>query len=177
MEVFRMTSNRKSNSKNINYLDKFIALQNATVIIAMICIVIAMTITVLCRYIIKGAVLGLEDISMLSGIWMYFIGASIVTYEETHISGGVLNFITQNKLVKEWIGLTTRMLSMFLLIYLGVKAYQYCYSIYDADIRTGGILLPKIYMVSSVFVGAILMTFNIFLNLVRSIKQVKSFRS
>ena len=70
--------------------DALLKLQRLLAAISTIIVVFELGIVVVCRYIFEINVLGYDEIILIGAYWMYFIGSSYATWEESHVSADVL---------------------------------------------------------------------------------------
>lgn len=58
---------------------------------SMIGLAVTMTVQVVLRYLLNQSLMGVEEISVLFGIWLYYLGFVAVTVEGEHIKGGLFS--------------------------------------------------------------------------------------
>lgn len=56
-----------------------------------------MAFAVFMRYIVDQAFPAVEELSILSGLWLYFIAMVVVTRERGHLTGGILDLLNLSK--------------------------------------------------------------------------------
>lgn len=56
---------------------------------SMLGLAVTMVVQVVLRYVLNQSLMGVEEISILFGIWIYYIGFVVVTVDNEHIKGGV----------------------------------------------------------------------------------------
>ena len=72
-------------------------------IIASVCSTGCMVYAVIKRYCFKGNFYGSDEIIMLFAFWLYFMGASYGSFENSHIKADLLNVYIKNMRVKDGI--------------------------------------------------------------------------
>ena len=155
-----MNSELKLNSK-LESIERFISpIEDTVVAICLIVVILGMAATVYSRYVISGAVIGLEDICVFAGEWMYFIGAAIATRKDVHIEGGMVTLVFKNPQKVKYIKIVAKVITMLFLAYVCINACLYFQMIDAIDIRTTSLKIPKVYFFGSVIVGVILMIFH-----------------
>lgn len=68
----------------------------ASMIIAGLLLAFIMVIQIVLRYWIEAPFLGIEEVSVLFGLWLYFLSAAYVTREDSHIKGGIAELLIKN---------------------------------------------------------------------------------
>jgi len=79
----------------VNWLSDFerllVRVLNALVALSLIGLAGTMTVQVFLRYVVHSSFLGVEEISTLFGLWLYYAGLPLVTARDEHIRGGLLS--------------------------------------------------------------------------------------
>lgn len=138
-------------------------------------VVFELGIVVVCRYILEINVLGYDEIILIGAYWMYFIGSSYATWEESHVSADVLSIFVSEK--------TRRKLSLFskfVQVIVGIPMVYLSFDLVLWDIsidpRTIDWGIPYLIPHMGIFVGFIMMLFYNVVYLIRDYHRVKDFK-
>jgi TRAP-type C4-dicarboxylate transport system permease small subunit len=112
---------------------------------------------VLLRYVFKHPIFGLEELSRLIAVWVYFIGAVYGTREESHVFGDVARMVFKTPRAKAILGFLASFFSLITCIIFTVYSYDYTIWLYETGERTTGLWWPRVISVSSMLFGAVFM--------------------
>ncbi len=133
-----------------------------------ILVTLTVILQVLLRYIFKAPLFGLEELSRLIAVWVYFIGAVFGTKLDGHVQGDVVVRFITNDTTRAWIKTLTWVLSLILCLLFLYHSGKYSVWLYNTGERTTGLWWPRITSVGSMFFGALFMTLystaNVFKN-------------
>lgn len=137
-------------------------------------IIIGLFAEVVCRYILKTSIFGMNELVLIPAIWMYFIGASYAAHQGSHISANVLQVYLRSERAKAVLRLAIAIIS----IVLGV-IFTYWASFYVLDsVRRGATTsifdLPLVIPQSAVVVGFVLMVLYTSVDLVKAACDVRA---
>lgn len=158
-----------------NRLDKFLDTGFTTlIIIGGALIPLTVLIQVLLRYVFKQPLFGLEELSRLVAIWVYFFGAVLSTRMDNHVQGDVVEQFFSNPrarfVIKSVVWCLCLLTCCLFLYHSGV----YSLWLFKTGERTTGLWWPRITSVGSMFVGAIFMTLYSLVNLVKYLNRAFS---
>lgn len=150
-------------------------LQRLLAVISTVIVVFELGIVVVCRYIFEINVLGYDEIILIGAYWMYFIGSSYATWEESHVSADVLSIFvskrTQTKL---------KVFSKVVQVLVGVPLVYLSFDLVRWDIlidpRTIDWGIPYLIPHTGIFVGFVMMLFYNSVYLLRDYHRVKDFK-
>jgi len=71
--------------------------QKTIMIFTSLSIVFLLTASTILRYFFKTDIPGVEELLLLPIFWLYFMGGSQASYEDSHISGELLSTYVKNK--------------------------------------------------------------------------------
>lgn len=162
-----MDSATKANSKLYSFEGFIIKIEEGIVFITLTIVLLGIAVGVVHRSFIEGALIGIEEICVLAGVWMYFMGACITTHQETHIKGDVIGLFIRNMTAKRYVNVTIKTATILLLGYATYETYLYIDQVTSIGVLTTGLKIPKVYFLSSMFVGFILMMFHELVGIVR----------
>jgi TRAP-type C4-dicarboxylate transport system permease small subunit len=111
-----------------------------------------MALQVFLRYVVESSFLGIEEISALFGLWLYFMGLALVTARDQHVRGGLI----QEALPPA----VRRVLSAFLMfLSAGICAYFFALSLdylaflYEGNRRSTFLRWPSFIWALSLSLG------------------------
>jgi TRAP-type C4-dicarboxylate transport system permease small subunit len=147
-------------------IQRFIAVITSIVIVGVLGIV------VVTRYIMKINFLGYDEIILVAAYWMYFIGSSYASWEESHVSADILNQISspKNKVVLSLVSKLIQVILGIPLLYLSFELLQWDLFANPVTIDWG---IPLLIPQASIFVGFSLMTFYSFVYLLRDYHKLR----
>ena len=127
--------------------------------------------SVIFRYILHISLLWVEELTVYVVFWLYFMGASLCTYERTHIKGGVMHIVLRNKprvliTIRTFIAFLSLGLSV-LFIFWGYEAFAYTLESGRTTVHT---LLPQAYAQLSLIPGFAFMSLYFLAELIDSIR-------
>jgi len=145
-----------------------VKLQQWILIACSIAVVLIMCTGVFFRYVLNADLYGSEEIVVIISFWLYFIGSSYGSYDQSHVKADfVSQWLSKKKRQILSIFISLTMLSLcFLFTYWSVEFIWY--SIVEMP-RTLVWGIPMAVAHSSVFIGYLLMTFYCAVYFVREI--------
>lgn len=133
---------------------------------------------VLMRYVFNSPFLGIEEIALLLGAWIYFPAIAYTTREGEHIRGGILDLIVKSHSKTQIINLCMSLLSIAVCVVFGYFAIKYAMFDFDRGRLSSYMRWPRWLWSASLVLGflgtilALLMqTINQFLDLRRIQKE------
>jgi TRAP-type transport system small permease protein len=153
-------------------VDRFLDVGFSTLIIiggAMLPLTIL--IQVLLRYVFKQPLFGLEELSRLIGIWVYFFGAILSTRLDNHVQGDVAAQLFSSPRAKLAIKSIAWGLCLITCCLFFYHSGVYSLWLLKTGERTTGLWWPRIISVSSMFFGAVFMTLYSLVNLVKYLQR------
>jgi len=142
---------------------------NVLVALAVAGLAAIMALQVFLRYVVESAFLGIEEISALFGLWLYFMGLALVTARDLHVRGGLIQDLLSP-------GARRVLDKLLLLIAAGICAYFFVLSlgylefIYDGNRRSTFLRWPSFIWAASLSLGLGLSTL---LSLLRAIRPYR----
>lgn len=114
---------------------------------------------VIMRYIFKSDVYGMEEITCILALWMYFLGSSYATYEESHIKADIIQTFAKSETVKEMTLLFADFVSVIVTAYFSVVGVNYFIWNLEQKVYSAYWHFPLLLSQSAITVGMILMLF------------------
>ncbi len=148
-----------------------VRLQRAVLILASAFITLLVFGAVLMRYVLHYPGMEVEEIATLVAFWLYFTGAIYGTYERTHIKTELIHLILRRP---RPYAVAKSVASFISLVLAGILSYWgYTFFLWGIQkwARSPVLQLPLVYAQSSIFVGAVFMSFYFLVELVDNIRQ------
>jgi len=130
---------------------------------------------VLMRYIFHYPGMEVEEMATLAAFWLYFTGAIYGSYERTHIKAELLHLIIKNPQRYEIVRFVASLITMILVLIMCYWAYHFFMWGLEKKGRSPVLQMPLVFAQSSIFFGAIFMSFYFFVELLDNFR--KMFRS
>jgi len=90
--------------------------------LSLACLVFAQ---VIMRYVLESPFSGIEEMSILLAVWVYFLGMGYATREREHIRGGIVSLIVKDEKKVACIRFSGSIICMVAACIFGYFAYQY----------------------------------------------------
>lgn len=100
-------------------------------------------INTLCRYIFKINLAWIEEILLITAMWMYFIGGMLGAEEQSHISGDLITGSLRNRSAKKWLLFFVNLLNTAICGYFAYLAVMYCIQQTKFGVTTAVLRWPK----------------------------------
>ncbi|MBW6485153.1 MAG: TRAP transporter small permease subunit [Syntrophobacterales bacterium] len=130
-------------------------------------VTLTVVLQVVLRYIFKAPLFGLEELSRLIAVWVYFLGAILGTKGDVHVQGDMAGLLFHSDRSRAVIKSITWGLSLLVCLLFLYHSAKYCLWIYGSGEKTPGLWWPRIYSVGSMLFGAFFMTIYSFANVIK----------
>lgn len=149
----------KKTLKDTAFWNILLKVQRVLMVICSSAVALLIVFSVVLRYIFSKNFYGSEEIILIFAFWLYFLGASYGSYENSHIRADLLNVYLKNKRVKEGMALIALMVTTT--VNLVITKWALDYMIWDIIKmpKTTGLKIPLIVPQSAIFFGLVLMAF------------------
>jgi len=144
-----------------------VKLQRCIVGVAVLTILVTMTTCVVLRYIIGQDIVGSDEICTIAAMWLYFIGSSLGSYEDSHIKANILDTLVKSDKFVYCLQIVKLSIALFVLIYFTIWATQYWQWNVEAAQVTAYFRWPLMTSKAAVTIGFYGMTFYTIWRLVR----------
>jgi len=156
----------------INLLDSIIGVViKPIIVVASLFIAITLTIGIICRS-INIPVFGLEELILMSVIWLYMLGAVLASRERTHLSADFFQAFCKNKKVVKWVHLLANVIS---LVMAGLFI-SWAYALVSWGFQKGQVSpvfgIPMYLSQGGLFIASILLTFYLIRDLLNDVKDL-----
>jgi TRAP-type C4-dicarboxylate transport system permease small subunit len=149
-----------------------LVLQKIVMAVSTVSVVATLMAVVLCRHVFHYNFLGYNEIIVVSAMWMYFIGSSYASWEETHINADILSqFLSERKQLI--LGIVTRTIQILIGLPLVYLAFQMLVFDFRNNPITLDLEIPLIFPQSAIFICFVLMTFYSCVYIVRDFYKLK----
>jgi TRAP-type C4-dicarboxylate transport system permease small subunit len=137
-------------------------LLNIIVVVSVAGLASTMTVQVILRYLLQSSLMGVEEMSTLFGLWLYFAGLALVSAHNQHIRGGFVTSILSER-TQDVMDRVVLWLCAAICLYFLVLSLDYANFVYQVNRRSTFLRWPTILWVASLNLGLLLsvMTFVI----------------
>lgn len=111
-----------------------------------------MTLQVFLRYVVESAFLGIEEISALFGLWLYFMGLALVTARDQHVRGGLIQDALPPA-VRRVLDVVLLLLCAGICAYFFVLSLDYLAFLYEGGRRSTFLRWPSFIWAASLSLG------------------------
>src|SRR5690625_1523600 len=77
--------------------------QQSILVLCSVFLVLGVSIQVFLRYVLKSDLLGIQELIIILAFWLYFIGSSLGSLYNKHISAELVSIYVSNKKIKQFI--------------------------------------------------------------------------
>lgn len=161
----------------INLLDSIIgAIIKPIIIAASLFIAITLTIGIICRS-LNIPVFGLEELILMSVIWLYMMGAVLASRDKTHLSADFFQAFCKNKKVIKWVHLLANIISLA----MAVLFISWAYALVSWAFQKGQVSpvfgIPMYLSQGGLFIASTLLTFYLIRDLFNDVKDLMNMSS
>jgi TRAP-type C4-dicarboxylate transport system permease small subunit len=118
---------------------------------------IMMAFSVFLRYVLDQSFPAVEEICILIGIWLYFVGMVVVTRERSHLTGGVLDLINLTPRVRALIKAFNDLVGLCVLCLFSFYTFKYLLFVMKINRTSTNLEWPIAVYVSAAIFGFVLM--------------------
>ena len=113
---------------------------------------------VMMRYVLDLPFSGIEEVSILLAVWIYFLGMGYATREREHIHGGIVNLLVKDHKKMAYIRLFGSVTCMIAACLFGYFAYEYALTEIDRGRVSANLRWPRGMWTASMILGFAMMT-------------------
>ncbi|SDP81454.1 TRAP transporter small permease [Desulforhopalus singaporensis] len=126
-------------------------------IVITLCLIVAigMTVGVFSRIIIGTPMFGLEEIILMTVMWLYMLGAVLASRERSHLAADFVQVVSRNPKVIYFVHLLASIISLIIAIYISTWCYDLMTWAFAKKQTTPVFNLPWYYSQSSLFVASL----------------------
>jgi len=148
-----------------------VQVQRAILIVSSGFVVLLVFASVIMRYVIHYPGMEVEEIATLVAFWLYFTGAAYGSYERSHIKADLADVIFKNPKSNARVKVIASAITFILALIMTYWGYYFFVWGIEMGGRSPILLLPMVYAQSSIFIGALFMSFYFLIELVDKIRQ------
>jgi len=145
---------------------RLIRVLNVLVAASVAGLALIMALQVFLRYVMQSAFLGIEEISALFGLWLYFIGLALVTARDQHVRGGLIQDLLSPR-GRRVLNVMLLLISAAICAYFFVLSLGYLEFIYNGNRRSTFLRWPSFLWAASLSLG---LGLSALLSLLRAIR-------
>lgn len=135
-----------------------VKLQRAFLYYITLSLALAMLTDMASRFFFNQSVFGLSDFVGYASVWLYAIGSSFATYENSHIKAEFINGMVRSHRARHIFRLIAASVSTLMSAIFTKWSYDLCVYSIEIQEKTQAYPVPKVIFQASFFVGGILMT-------------------
>lgn len=163
-------------AKDVTVFNKFMRIlarfQELVLIFVSLFLALGITYMAALRYIFRLDLFGAEEVILIVGMYLYFIGSSYGSYEQTHIKASVLDIFISNKKILNRIELVQQTLTTLIIFIMTYYCFGFMKFSIEAAARTAVLKIPFYVGHASLAFGLILMSFYHVFHLVNFIRDL-----
>jgi TRAP-type C4-dicarboxylate transport system permease small subunit len=125
---------------------------NTILVLSVLGLAGTMAVQVFLRYVLQSSFLGVEEISALFGLWLYFAGLPLVTANDQHIRGGFLLSALPPR-VSFILNIVFAVACAVICAYFFIISVNYLTFIFEANRRSTFLRWPSFLWAASLSVG------------------------
>jgi len=113
---------------------------------------------VIVRYVINLGLFGLNDITALMAVWMYFLGAGYAARSGEHISAGLVDVVFSNRpIVNRAVAALANLITAGIMLVFAYWAAEYALWAYQRNAVSAELKLPRVHFAVPIAAGCLLM--------------------
>lgn len=148
-------------------------LQKIILVLSSVLLVITLSVTVVMRYILKTDIFGLEELIIIPGFWLYFLGAGYATREKDfHISADLVSSYVTNQTILKVVYIITSVFTLIISMVMTYWSFDFLSWSFTGGSRTPALKIPEYIAQGSVFTGFLIMTIYFLIHLINDIYSV-----
>jgi len=148
-----------------------VKIQRAVLMTCSVFVTLLVFAAVLMRYVFHYPGMEVEEIATLVAFWLYFIGAIYGAYERTHIKTELIHLVLKQPRLYAVVKSTASLITLMLASTMAYWGYTFFVWGIEKWARSPVLQLPMVYSQSSIFIGAVFMSFYFLVELVDNIRQ------
>lgn len=154
----------------------FLSLEHITLFIMCMLLVLLIFSSVLMRYVFKINYIGIDDLSTLTGYWIYFVGAACCSYEQSHISADLATVLWKEGKSKQIFLLIRSIVTAVLFLIATYCSFDLIVYAFEAGTTTISLKIPLQYMYAPICTGFVLMSIYQCYHVVMNILDIRGIR-
>lgn len=146
--------------------------KNIMAVALSIVVALLMVFEVLTRYLLGAPLFGLEEIVLISVMWLYMIGASLACRERSHLKADMVGLFVKNPKTLQGIQVLTTAISLVMAIYITQWAYSLAAFSFQRVQTTPVFEIPWYYSQASLLFGGVMFSIYLLRDLINDIRAL-----
>jgi len=169
--------NNNADPFRLKRIIEFVHLTERTILVISSTLVwIGICIAVFLRYFLRKDLFGLEEILMILGFWLYFIGGAYGSYTRTQIKAELLDFIFSNPIIISVVKTFGNIISFIMAAFLLKWSYEMAIWGWQNAAHTPVFNLPMVMAHAPLVLGFLLMSVYTLVELAEEIRNLMNLR-
>lgn len=166
-----------ADSSSLKRLIEFVHVTERTILVISSTLVwIGICTAVFLRYFLRKDLFGLEEILMILGFWLYFIGGAYGSYTKTQIKAELLDFIFSNPIIISVVKTFGNIISFIMAAFLLKWSFEMSIWGWQNAAHTPVFNLPMLMAHAPLVLGFLLMSVYTLVDLTDEIRNLKNLR-
>lgn len=165
------------NNKVDGYLIRFERLLNwifrSMMLLAGLGLAVLMFAQVIMRYVLESPFTGIEEVSILLAVWIYFLGMGYATREREHIHGGIVSLVVKDPYKVSIIRFAGSITCMIAACIFGYFACKYALKEIDRGRLSVNLRWPRGLWSASMIVGFVMMVGYFLLETINEFRDLR----
>lgn len=154
-------------------LDSLLGMTMKTIAVVLsVVIVLLMVLEVITRYVLGEPFFGLEELTLISVMWLYMIGASMATRERSHLKADIIQFMVRNDRALRVIAALATLISLVMAVMIAQWAFDLMAWGYMKQQTTPVFAIPWVFSQSSLFFGSLAFVLYLIRDLFRDVRGI-----
>ncbi len=158
----------------VRYLDVFLRMM---MILAGLSLATLMFAQVIMRYLLDSPFAGIEEVTILLGVWVYFLGMGYATKTREHINGGIVSLLISDPYKLHLLQLGRSIVCMIAAAVFGYFACKYALFVIEKGRMSIYLQWPKGFWSSSMIVGFAMMMGYFLVDAIKEYKTVMTYKN
>ncbi|WP_461538539.1 TRAP transporter small permease [Spongorhabdus nitratireducens] len=146
-------------------------------ILAAISLASLMFAQVIMRYMLDSPFAGIEEVTILFGVWIYFLGMGYASKQKEHITGGIVSLLISDPFKLYLIKLGRSAICIVATIIFGYFACKYAFFVIEKGRSSIYLQWPKGLWSGSMILGFLMMTGYFLIDTVREYRTLKNLKT
>jgi len=158
----------------LRVVDKLLAIKRFFLVVASLVLSLVFLFVVVLRYLFQADLFAYEEWVLMLAFWLYFLGAAMGSYENSHVKADFLLSLITNLRIK-WLFVN---LTLLIEVAVGAVLTYWGWLMLEEELvaypdwqRTTALSLPFAIPKLGIFLGFLLMTFYAFLHLLSGVRE------
>jgi len=148
----------------------------AGMVICGLSLALLMVAEVILRYWLELPFLGIEEVTVLLGLWLYFLSAAYVTREDAHIRGGIAELVIRNPVLLDGVRFTGTIVCLLASCVFFYYAVTYALFTISTNRASSYLRWPTGFWVASMAVGFVFIVLYFLLQAIRQWRHLRRLR-